>query len=238
LSNLSNRFEKWLTKGWIDDTKPLKLSLMHILQEKLLRLATTHNLGNMTLREIGELIGEKHPQIIKHHLNKLEQKGLVTIDRERRIIRRIKASTKPSGQLISIPILGSVDCGPATVFADENVQGFLNISSKFLRPKKGLFALKAVGHSMDRANVEGRSIEDGDYVIVDSEYRIPRNKDYVISVIDGVANIKRFIKDERNQRIILLSESTHDFPPIVIHPDDIQYLVCGKVIQIVKKPEV
>src|ERR1700679_3939988 len=46
---------------------------MHPLQEKILALIDSHNLGQMTLREIGELVGERFPQKIKHHLVQLEK---------------------------------------------------------------------------------------------------------------------------------------------------------------------
>jgi repressor LexA len=139
---------------------------------------------------------------------------------------------------MSIPILGAANCGPATIFAQDNIQGYLKISNKIIKPTAGLFALKAQGSSMNKATIDGLNIEEGDYVIVDSERRTPRNRDYVICVTGGLANIKRFIKDEQNQQIILMSESTEDFPPIVLHPDDVEFLVSGIVIKVVKKPTV
>ena len=46
---------------------------MHNIQEKILKLIDTRNLDGFTLREIGEKIGEKFPQKIKHHLDQLEK---------------------------------------------------------------------------------------------------------------------------------------------------------------------
>lgn len=208
---------------------------MHPIQEKLLQVASSHNLSGKTFREIGELIGEPHPQKVKHHLLQLEQKGLIEIDRDKGMLRRVSPETQYGTNLIAIPILGAADCGPATLFADENVQGYLRISSRFIPSRKGLYALKAVGNSMNRANIQGKNIEDGDYVIVDGEQRNPQNRDYVISVIDSVCNIKKFIRDDKHNQIILQSESTQDFPPIVIHPEEVEYFVTGKVVQVIKK---
>jgi hypothetical protein len=53
-------------------------------------------------------------------------------------------------------------------------------------------------------------------------------------VIDGMANIKRFILDKENERIVLKSESTQDFLPIFIHKND-QYQISGRVIDVIKK---
>jgi repressor LexA len=209
---------------------------MHVLQKRLLECAGAHDLGRMTLRQIGALLGEDHPQKIKHHLSQLEQKGLIEIDRPQGIVRRIHPDPTTNDRLITIPILGAADCGPATIFADENIQGYIRVSKRLIARKSGLFALKAIGNSMNKAVINGLNIEDGDYVIVDSEQRNPRNKDYVLSVIEGVANIKRFLKDEQNHQVILASESTHDFPPTIIHLTDIEFLVCGTVARVIKKP--
>ena len=91
---------------------------------------------------------------------------------------------------------------------------------------------------MNKANINGECVEDGDYVLVDPTVAAVRNGDYVLSIIDGMANIKRYFKDTDNERIILLAESSASFSPIFIHRDDMDnYLVNGKVIQVIKKPK-
>jgi SOS-response transcriptional repressor LexA len=140
--------------------------------------------------------------------------------------------------LVAIPIFGTANCGPATAYAEQEAEGYLRISGKLLTKKKGVFAIKASGHSMNKANINGESVEEGDYVLVDPSFTSVRNGDYVLSIIDGMANIKRYFKDTDNQRIILLSESSASFSPIFIHRDDLDnYLVNGKVIQVIKKPK-
>jgi repressor LexA len=211
---------------------------MHILQEKLLKVSTTHNLGKLSLREIGQLIGETAPQKVKHHLFQLEKRGLLQIDRSSNIITARQPGVVSRGRLVSVPVLGSANCGPAMIFAEQRAEGYLQISGKLLVKKKGIFAIKAHGYSMNKANINGESIEDGDYVVVDPEYRSLKNGDYVLSIIDGVANIKRYFKDIDNQRIILLSESSMSASPIFIHFQDLDtYIVNGKVVQVIKKPK-
>lgn len=100
-----------------------------------------------------------------------------------------------------------------------------------------MFALKAIGSSMNRAKVNGvKSIQHGDYVLVDGNDRIPDNNDYVVSIIDGVCNVKKFVKDTDNQKIILYSESSENYPPVVIHPKDTEYMINGTVIDVIKNP--
>lgn len=216
---------------------------MHILQEKLLlKLSAEGNLGKFKLREIAGMVGEKSPQKIKHHLHQLEKRGLIRVDKSKRIIEKANSgrltSLLKNAQLFSIPILGSANAGPATLLAEANLEGYLKISSSFFpgRSNLKLFAIKVDGPSMNRAVIDGKRIEDGDYVIIDSEDRTPADGDIVLSIIDGLANIKRFHIDRQNRQIALVSDSTHHFPPIYVHEDD-EFMVNGKVVQVIKKPK-
>jgi SOS-response transcriptional repressor LexA len=206
---------------------------MHPIQEKLLQLIDKQEIGNLALREIGTLIGDTLPQQVKHHLGQLEQKGFIVIDRLNDNISRADQDLKNS-TLISIPILGSANCGPAQLYADQNIEGYLKVSERFVQRKAGLFAVKAQGNSLNRANIKGKSIESGDYVIIDTNERTPADGDYVLSVIDGMANLKKFRHDHQHQRIVLLSESTQSAHPIFIHEDD-ELMIGGKVIDVIKK---
>jgi repressor LexA len=210
---------------------------MHNIQRKLLDLASDCNLGVLSLREIGKRIGEKFPQKIKYHLILLEQKGLIAIDREKKIIKRIGKDTAQNSRILSIPILGTANCGSATAFADENIEGYLRISSSLIKKKDKLFCIKASGDSMNDANIDGKSIEDGDFVIIDGENREPESGDYVLSIIDDCANIKRFARDKVNDCFVLLSESKQDYPPVFIDKKDLDsYMINGIVIKVIKKP--
>lgn len=209
---------------------------MHNIQEKLLQVMQNKNLNGMTLREIGEMIGEKFPQKVKHHLDQLQKRGLVKIDRTKKTIMKSIGGAIKNTQLISIPIVGSANCGPATIFANENIEGYLKISKTILRKFKNIFAIRAQGLSMNRAMINGNTIEDGDYLLVDSDQTSPSTGDIVLSVIDDMANIKKYVWDEANNQIVLVSESTKDIPPIYIHEDD-SFMINGKVIQVIKKPK-
>lgn len=210
---------------------------MHSIQRKLLKIIDEVNLGELSLRGIGHLIGEESAQKIKHHLEQLEKKGLIRLDKDNNMITRVKEGEVQDPYLVMVPIVGSADCGPATIFATENFEGYLQISKKLLSCTKDIFTIKAEGDSMNKARIGGKNIEDGDFVIINPNDKVPVSGDYVLSIIDGCVNIKRFVMDKKNNQIVLLSESTLDFPPIFIHKDDFSdYLVNGKVIQVIKKP--
>lgn len=208
---------------------------MHTIQEELLKLIDRTNLNKSTLREIGEMVGEKFPQKIKHHLDQLEKKGFIKIDRKNKGIMRSSHKSSKSSPLLSIPIVGTANCGPATIFANENIEGYLKISKSILKKCTSVFAIKAQGLSMNKASVNGNTIEDGDYLIIDSNDTTPNNGDIILSIIDDMANIKKYIWDKKNNQIVLVSESTKEIPPIYIHEND-SFMINGKVIQVIKQP--
>ncbi len=208
---------------------------MHKIQEKLLKIIDDINLKQMSLRQIARLIGEEHPQKIAHHFSQLEKKRLVKVDKNSGGIKKIVKGF--DNAFVNIPIFGCADCGPANMFADENMEGFLKISKKIIGGAEGLFAVKAKGASMNKAKVNGKlNIEDGDYVIVDKGAAMPNNGDYVLSVIDETANIKRYFFDKENNQIALMSESTEKFHPIYIHPED-KFMINGAVRSVIKPPK-
>ena len=215
---------------------------MHILQEKLLNLADQHALGRLKLRQIAHLLGDPglHPQKVKHHLSQLEKRGLLKVERNNGVIERIRSNATRQRSFISVPILGAANCGEALQLAEDHIEGYLRLSRSMLKKKKDIYALRAVGLSMNKAKVNGsQSINEGDYVIVDGSDKEPVSNSYVVSIIDGMANIKKMLVDREDGMIALVSESTNHNPPIYIHPNDFNgYMISGKVIQVIKQPQI
>lgn len=217
---------------------------MNIIQEKLLQLSKKENLAKLSLREMASGIGmpSESPQKIKHHLMQLQKKGFLNIDRAKGMMERTavapgwaKGLLQKTYNLFSIPVIGTANCGPATIFAEQNFQSFLKISSKLIGRSKptGLYAIKASGSSMNRAEMNGKRIEDGDYAIIDSRDKVPQTGDVVVAIIDNKGTIKRFVDDKKNGQIILKADSSFDYEPIYLHPDD-DFSISGKVIGIIK----
>lgn len=103
------------------------------------------------------------------------------------------------------------------------------------RNKSNLYALIADGDSMNMAKVgeTGKTIESGDFVLVDSEVKNYKNGDIVVGVIDGMATIKRFREDKTHKRIVLEADSNGKYLPIFIHEGD-DFQLSGKVVGIIK----
>ena len=71
--------------------------------------------------------------------------------------------------------------------------------------------------------------------VVPREPQIAATVAWAVNPRGGMANIKKFFLDRENRQVVLMSESTKDFPPIYIHEDD-EFMVNGKVVQVIKKP--
>jgi len=213
------------------------LLAMHQIQEKLLDLVKEEDVSQLTLRQIAKLVGEKHPQKIKHHLNQLEKKGMIDIDWHSGSVKRNSRRADKNSSFQSVPIIGLADCGQAITFAEETFEGYLKVSRKILDKIRNIFAVQAKGNSMNKAKINGQTIEDGDYVVIDSSDKDPFNGDYVLAVVDNFATIKRFYRDRQTNRIVLLAESTEEYLPIYLHEDD-SFMINGIVKFVLKKPKI
>jgi SOS-response transcriptional repressor LexA len=219
---------------------------VHEIQEKLLDLSRRENLAKLKLRDMAKLIDRPHesPQKIKHHLLQLQKKGFLTIDRAKGVMERSSSEPgwakglleKKGARLFSIPVVGMANCGPATIFAEQNFQGFLRVSSKLVGRSKptGLYAIKADGSSMNRAQIAGKRIEDGDYIVIDTNDRNVVTGEVVVAIIDNKATVKRFIDDRDNEQVVLVADSSFDYEPVYLHPDD-DFQISGKAIAVIKK---
>ena len=135
----------------------------------------------------------------------------------------------------SVPMYGAANAGLATMIAAQNVESYIKVPIGFETNKDDIFALRVKGDSMNQAQIDGKNLEDGDYVLIDANYRSPQNGDYVISIIDDLANLKKFERNEENGAIRLISESSNpNHKPIYVSSED-NFMVNGKIIAVLKK---
>ena len=221
---------------------------MNNKSNKLLEIASRHNLNDLSLREIGRMMGEgskdEAPQTVKFHWRKLYEAGKIGyLPRTRQARTSIKNYVDKQAlgdgkSLISIPVRGIANCGPASLYAENENIGYIHVSSTYLKTNRynDLYAIIASGDSMNQTKIDGKPINNGDYVIVDRSVSQPNDGDRVVAIVNGLANIKRFLRERG--RIVLVSESSEHFDPIFIHPEDQdEALIAGKVVQVVQKPK-
>jgi len=186
--------------------------------------------GNPTTYKIAKYLQKKgmkdeSVKSVSQVIEALEKKEMLTRDVFRKIYL-VENKNMPAGLegVFQIPVYGLASAGDALAFAEDNIDGYLQISESLLKPsaKAKLFAVKTLGDSMDK---EG--IGDGDYVIFekrDSDYNFDGK--IVVVIVNGLATIKHFRK-LGNGVIGLFPSSTNSFhQPIYIHESD-SFMIAG-----------
>lgn len=130
--------------------------------------------------------------------------------KETKVIQ-LDSNTSLSGQTVKVPLLGNVACG-APIFAQENVEAYIPVSTKLIKSSNKYFILRARGDSMNEAG-----INDGDLVLI-KQQQVANDKDLVVALIDDEATIKEFHK--KQNMIILKPKSTEKkHQPIILTED-------------------
>lgn len=215
--------------------------IINIKEEKVLRALRnffSHNNKMPSVRELGrELIkfglDLKSTKSIQIYLKKLEEKGFIKKNKEKRydFVGVAKAL------LVSIPVYGGANAGAPTLIGEQYLQGTLRVSRSLLKGgnAENFFAVEVSGNSMNKSVINGKKIESGDFVIVDSEYKNYKGEgsEKVLAVIDGLATIKTLKKIDENM-IGLFPESTEKkHKPIFISQED-DFIVNGKIVDVLK----
>ncbi|HRY82606.1 MAG TPA: S24 family peptidase [Candidatus Moranbacteria bacterium] len=156
----------------------------------------------------------------------LEKKDLIKRDKDRKIYLVENESFANFKNIFSIPVYGLASCGEALAYAEDNVDGFLQISKALFRGADSakLFAVKTLGDSMDKDG-----INDGDYVIFE-KYDYGKSEELegkiVVAVINGMATIKRYKKVSEEIIGLFPRSSNTIHQPIFIHSSD-SVLIAG-----------
>lgn len=143
--------------------------------------------GHMpSIRKMGRELGYKSPRSASMIVEKLLDKGV--LDRkddgslkfiEVGINDRYRADT------VEIPLVGTVVCG-TPVFAEENIEAMISVSTKLAKSPYKYFLLRANGDSMNK-----KGINDSDLVLI-RQQATANNGNIVVALIDGEATIKEF----------------------------------------------
>jgi len=163
------------------------------------------------------------------YLRKLEDDGVI----ERRPgapgVKLLKPS-KPGLDTRAVPVIGDIQAGTPTLAA-ENIDGWLRLPASMTGSPSGrVFLLRVHGTSMNRAEIAGGTIENGDLVLVRQQMTADPG-DIVVALIDGDATLKRLVAAPGY--FILKPESSDDrHQPIVVEGD---FRLQGKAVRVLKK---
>jgi len=126
---------------------------------------------------------------------------------------------------VSVPVVGAASCGPL-VFAEENIEQHVDVSTALASPGHKYFLLKAKGNSMDRAG-----INDGDLVLV-RQQNTANDGDRIVALVDDEATIKEF---RRENGFVVLKPHSSDptINPIILSHE---FIIQGVVITALPNP--
>jgi SOS regulatory protein LexA len=178
-----------------------------------------------TVEELRRLLRVGSTRTVLRYLDLLEEEGYIERWSGARGLRMRRG---PAGRTLEtrlVPIVGEAPAGQLMP-AEENILGQVQMPKDFLKPPSAkFFLLRVRGDSMNRAKVEGQSIEDGDLVLVRQQERADPGK-IVVALVDGEATIKKLAKGPGYY--VLQPESTNpkNRPIIVAQDFRVQGIVC------------
>lgn len=138
-----------------------------------------------TIEELRRFLGVGSTRTVLRYLDALKEEGYIEL--------RMRKGPASSLETRLIPIVGEAAAGQL-MSAEENILGQVQLPKEFLKPPSAkFFLLRVLGDSMNRAKVDGQTIEDGDLVLVRQQERADSGK-IVVALVDGEATIKKLIK--------------------------------------------
>ncbi len=177
-----------------------------------------------TFEEIKKSLKIKHNSTIIYYLKQLEELGLIYKNAGSRGINLTE-----SINFSKIPILGYANAGYPTALAEEDLLGYITVDNRLTKNNHNIFSLIIKGDSMNKAQINGKFLEDTHYAIVD------KNKEYksdsiVLAIIDGAATIKKLSLDGHSIR--LLPDSTNPIHHPIFISENEDLFINGVVIDV------
>jgi repressor LexA len=177
-----------------------------------------------TVEELRRLLGVGSTRTVLRYLDALKEEGYIERWPGARGLRMRKAPTAGLETRL-VPIIGEAPAGQLMP-AEENMLGQVQMPKEFLKPARAkFFLLRVRGDSMNRAKVEGQTIDDGDLVLVRQQDRTDPGK-IVVALVDGEATIKKLVKGPSYYVLQPKSANPKHRPIIVAQDFQIQGVVC------------
>lgn len=138
----------------------------------------------ITIRSLQTLLWYASPRSISVLLDQIIEKWWLYRDSQDKL-RVAPQYTSDSYEVRGIPLIGAIACG-MPIFAEENIETKIPISTKLLSPSDEYFFLRADGDSMN-----AKGIEDGDLVLI-RRTNLPENGKIVVALINDEATLKEY----------------------------------------------
>lgn len=161
----------------------------------------------ITVRAIQEDLGYASPRSISVLFASLIDKGWIYRDSRDQIVLSPDFRTE-SYDVRMIPLVGTIACG-MPIFAEENIETEIPISTKIATGSEKYFFLRAQGDSMNQ-----KGIQDGDLVLI-RQTSAPENGKIIAALINDEATLKEFRVDGQNIYLIPHSDNPRHKPIIL-----------------------
>jgi len=172
----------------------------------LIRNKIVHYGESPSLREINEVTGGKSPRSASLVVDRLIAAGLIMKGNRSLILTNTHLTNSIS--TVDVPLVGSVACG-VPMFAEENIQARIPVSTALAKKGSKYFLLRASGDSMNQAG-----INSGDLLLV-RQQDTAETGERVVALINDEATVKIF--ERGADAVILRPKSTNkEHKPIVL----------------------
>jgi SOS-response transcriptional repressor LexA len=216
--------------------------MRHLIQKKILTLLDKEKEIQTSLRGLGRKIEEPHPQKIKYHLRKLENKGFLNT---RKISRGnyLISLLKDDPDIVRIPILKTAILKDDFIFENANISEFISVPHSFVEKenKKNLFCIKMPDQSMNRTSSQDlnleEGIEEGDYILFTNQVKDLEINSLVIVYLHQKLTVRKYKESQNKNYIVLAPKASFSIAPTYLENKKkvLQKFVKGKVLKIVPK---
>ena len=170
-----------------------------------------------SIREISNMV-DVPKSTVQRYVAYMESQGILTkTDRG----YETKKTAKLGNDLISVPRVGSIPCGPLSE-EEEHIEEYIRLP-KVITGEGEFYLLTASGNSMIDAG-----IDDGDLVLIKVQ-NYAKYGDIVVALADGKNTLKRYMPNEE-KRVIILHPENKEMEDIVVKDIVIQG-VATKIIK-------
>lgn len=171
-----------------------------------------------TIRALQASLWYASPRSISVMLDSIMNKGWLYRDSHDEI-RMSPDFRSESYEVRGIPLIGTIACG-MPIFAEENIETEIPVSTRLLSASKKYFFLRAQGDSMNQ-----KGIENGDLVLLE-ENNIPENGKIVAALINDEATLKEY-RQERGTSYLIPHSDNPRHKPIILDDMDGNILIQG-----------
>jgi repressor LexA len=182
-----------------------------------------------TIEELKNLLHQKSKRGVTQYLEVLEKKWFLSRGEWYRSIRL--GNSIGMQMTMNIPILWYANAGTPLAVAEANDYGTLPISKNILSGSaENYFVLRVSWTSMNECEVNGKTMDNGSYVLIKKDEFSVNESDAFLFLVDGWATLKKYKKQGDNVFLLPKSSDEHHTPIILSENDDVR--ANGKVVDV------